>query len=236
VLAALSRLVLDSGLTVVLAEHRLERVVQFAGHVIALEPGTSGARAISGEPAQVLARATIAPPVAQLGRLAGRPPLPRPGRAARRAAALHRRPHAEQSPEPTSTRTPAATPLVRAHYRAVRYGAHEALRGVSREVRAGEILAVMGRNGAGKSSLLWALAGAKEPASGRVEAGRVPGGRARIALVPQSPEDLLFRLTVAAECAGADHLAGRAGATRAVLDVIAPGIDAAANPRDLSEG
>ena len=236
VLAALSRLVLDSGLTVVLAEHRLERVVQFADHVIALEPGTSGARAISGDLAQVFARATIAPPVAQLGRLAGWHPLPLTVREARRAAAPFRRTLTEQSLEPTSTGTPTATPLLRAHKLAVRYGAHEALRGVSLEVRAGEILAVMGRNGAGKSSLLWALADAKEPASGRVEAGRVPGGRARIALVPQSPEDLLFRLTVAAECAAADHLAGRAGATRAVLDVIAPGIDAAANPRDLSEG
>src|SRR5699024_12266638 len=122
-----------------------------------------------------------------------------------------------------------------AHKLAVRYGAHEALRGVSLEVRAGEILAVMGRNGAVKPSRLWALAGAKEPASGRVEAGRVPGGRARIALVPQSPEDLLFRLTVAAECAAADHLAGRAGAHRAVLAVIAPGIASGANPSDHSD-
>lgn len=245
VLAALSRLVLDSGLTVVLAEHRLERVVQFADHVIALDPGPpSGARAISGDPAQVFARSAIAPPVAQLGKIAGWQPLPLTVREARRAAAPLRSTLAERDPGPSPAAATAHAagvgagdaPLLRAHKLSVSYGAHEALRGVSLEVRAGEVLAVMGRNGAGKSSLLWALAGAKEPASGRVEAGRVPSGQTRVALVPQSPEDLLFRLTVAAECSAADHLAGRAGATRAILDVVAPGIDAAANPRDLSEG
>src|SRR5690625_68908 len=239
VLAALSRLVLDGGLTVVLAEHRLERVVQFADQVIALAPGPSGARAISGDPAQVFARSTIAPPVAQLGKIAGWQPLPLTVREARRAAAPLRRTLAEGDLGPGPAGAPAAASgpaLLRAHKLSVSYGAHEALRGVNLEVRAGEILAVMGRNGAGKSSLLWALAGAKEPARGRVEAGRAPGGRARVALVHQSPEDLLLRLTVAAECSAADHLAGRAGATRAILDVVAPGIDAAANPRDLSEG
>src|SRR5699024_6864424 len=56
VLAALARLVHDAGLTVVLAEHRLERVTGFAGEhrlervtgfadqVISLEPGPRGAR------------------------------------------------------------------------------------------------------------------------------------------------------------------------------------------------
>jgi len=244
VLAALSRLVLDGGLTVVLAEHRLERVVQFADQVIALAPGPSGARAISGDPAQVFARSTIAPPVAQLGKIAGWQPLPLTVREARRAAAPLRRTLAERDPGPSPAAATAHTasfgagdaPLLRAHKLSVSYGAHEALRGVNLEVRAGEVLAVMGRNGAGKSSLLWALAGAKEPARGRVEAGRAPSGRARVALVPQSPEDLLFRLTVGAECSAADHLAARADATRAILDVVAPGIDTAANPRDLSEG
>ena len=41
----------------------------------------------------------------------------------------------------------------------VAYGRHEAVRGVSLEVRAAEIVAVLGANGAGKSSLLKALAG-----------------------------------------------------------------------------
>ena len=60
VLAALARLVHDLGVTVVLAEHRLERVVQFADRVV-LVPG--GGRPLDvGPPAEVLARAPVAPP------------------------------------------------------------------------------------------------------------------------------------------------------------------------------
>src|SRR5699024_2424284 len=39
VLAALTRLVHDLGVTVLLAEHRLERVIHFADSVIAVHPG-----------------------------------------------------------------------------------------------------------------------------------------------------------------------------------------------------
>src|SRR5699024_12398943 len=51
-----------------------------------------------------------------------------------------------------------------------------------------------------------------------------------------SPQDVLFRLSVAAECEAADAHAQRPGCTRTLLDRLAPGIEARANPRDLSEG
>jgi branched-chain amino acid transport system ATP-binding protein len=50
----------------------------------------------------------------------------------------------------------------------VRYGEIEALRGVSLEVRAGETVALMGANGAGKTSLLRAISGLARPAAGAV--------------------------------------------------------------------
>jgi branched-chain amino acid transport system ATP-binding protein len=50
----------------------------------------------------------------------------------------------------------------------VRYGRTHAVRGVSLHVAAGEIVTVLGANGAGKSSLLKAIAGAVRPAAGRV--------------------------------------------------------------------
>jgi branched-chain amino acid transport system ATP-binding protein len=50
----------------------------------------------------------------------------------------------------------------------VRYGRTHAVRGVSLRVAEGEVVTVLGANGAGKSSLLKALIGAVKPAGGRV--------------------------------------------------------------------
>src|ERR1700686_4121782 len=53
----------------------------------------------------------------------------------------------------------------------VRYGRIHAVRGVSLRVGEGEIVAVLGANGAGKSSLLKAIMGLVPPVSGRVTLG-----------------------------------------------------------------
>ena len=84
VLALLQRLVHDLGMTVLMAEHRLERVVQYADRVV-LVPG-GGRPLVVGDPADVLATAPVAPPVVELGRLAGWSPLPLSVRDARRRA------------------------------------------------------------------------------------------------------------------------------------------------------
>lgn len=68
VLAAISALVHEVGLTVVLAEHRLERVMQAADSMIWL-PGDGSL--IHGDPRQVLGVATVRPPLAELARAAG---------------------------------------------------------------------------------------------------------------------------------------------------------------------
>ncbi len=73
VLAAVTRLVHDLGVTVLLAEHRLERVVQYADRVIHL-PGNG--RVVSGTPSEIFTTSSIAPPIVELGRAAGWSPLP----------------------------------------------------------------------------------------------------------------------------------------------------------------
>src|SRR5690606_25188126 len=85
VLATLQRLVHDLGLTVVLAEHRLERVVQYADRVV-LVPGDAEP-VVDGAPGEVLTYSPIAPPVVELGRVAGWRPLPLSVRDARRRTA-----------------------------------------------------------------------------------------------------------------------------------------------------
>ena len=61
----------------------------------------------------------------------------------------------------------------------VRLGDHEALRGVTLEVDAGEFVVVTGPNGAGKSTLLEVAAGVRSPTRGRRSAA------GSIAFVPQ---------------------------------------------------
>ncbi|UFU02081.1 ATP-binding cassette domain-containing protein [Ruania suaedae] len=223
VLAALARLVHDAGVTVLLAEHRLERVVGFADAVISLD----GGRAHAGDPAEVFATAAVAPPVVQLARVAGWQPVPLTVREARRRSVPLRESLGSAA---LPTREPGEAALSAERVR-VAYDDTVAVDDVDLQIRAGEVTAVMGRNGAGKSSLLWALAGAQQLASGRVR------GHEQAALVPQSPEDLLYLLTVAAECRTADADAGaQPGTTRSLLDALVPGIDEDANPRDLSEG
>jgi energy-coupling factor transport system ATP-binding protein len=244
VLAALQRLVHDLGITVLLAEHRLERVVQYADRLVHV-PG--GGRTLEvGAPATVLATAPVAPPVVELGRLAGWSPLPLSIRDARRQAVDLRSRLARTAPPPAVSRpevVPGDEVAVTCDL-GVRFGPVVALRDASVSVRAGEVLAVMGRNGAGKSTLLRALTGLVRPDAGAVRvAGADPASLAprqlvaRVGLVPQEPSDLLYADTLAAECRAADADADvPAGSCRSILDRLVPDLDPATHPRDLSEG
>ena len=140
-----------------------------------------------------------------------------------------------------------------------------AVAGVDLDLHAGQVTAVMGRNGCGKSSLLWALQGSGILTSGTVRAtGRMPcarsaAGRHRrrgtdaatveprnlaagerrslVGLVPQTAADLLYLDTVGAECDQADReSAVPSGTCASLLEAVAPGIPAGQHPRDLSEG
>ncbi|MET3985438.1 ATP-binding cassette domain-containing protein [Streptomyces sp. PvR034] len=84
VLAVLQRLVHDLGTTVLMAEHRLERVVQYADQVLLIP--APGAAPVLGSPADMMAVSPVHPPVVALGRLAHWTPLPLSVRDARRQA------------------------------------------------------------------------------------------------------------------------------------------------------
>jgi energy-coupling factor transport system ATP-binding protein len=255
VLAAITRLVHDLGVTVLLAEHRVERVLQYADRVVHVQDGV----VTSGEPSEVMRRSSVAPPVVELGRLASWSPLPLSIRDARRKAGPLRARLRELRPvEPTPRPAPSGTgqataaghhhlgaPALRASGVIVRYGDAVAVAGVDLDLHAGEITALMGRNGAGKSSLMWALQGSGPRQGGRVldGAGTDPAGlspvqaRARVGLVPQQAADLLYLDTVEAECRRSDDESrAAAGTCAALVQRFAPGVDPSRHPRDLSEG
>ncbi|MFF3320214.1 ABC transporter ATP-binding protein [Streptomyces sp. NPDC003035] len=100
VLAVLQRLVHDLGTTVLMAEHRLERVVQYADQVLLLPEG------VMGPPADVMAISPVHPPVVALGRLAGWTPLPLTIRDARRRATPLRTRLKDRTPQPPGALSP----------------------------------------------------------------------------------------------------------------------------------
>ncbi|MET0999197.1 MAG: ATP-binding cassette domain-containing protein [Marmoricola sp.] len=237
VLATLTRLVHDLGVTVVIAEHRLERVVPFADRIVLVG---SDRTVRAGDPAAMLEHSPVAPPIVELGRWAGWQPLPLSVRDARRRAT-----GLALAPAPAADRPePATEPALVARAVTVTYGRHVAVRDVDLALAAGEVTALMGRNGSGKSTLMWALQGSRKRVRGSVLVGgedpsalAAEARRRLVGLVPQTAADLLYLEKVSEECAAADQEAGvRRGSAMALLERLAPGIDSQTHPRDLSEG
>ena len=240
VLATLTRLVHDLGVSVLLAEHRLERVVPFADRMCLL---TGDGRVQVGEPAELLATSPVVPPIVELGLAAGWHPLPLSVRDARRRARDLKELLA-LPPEPVAPRD--LGPGLTARGVSVVHGRTVAVREVDLALSRGGVTALMGRNGSGKSSLLWALQGSRKRQSGAVAVDRQdpaalgPAARRElVGLLPQNAADLLYLETVDEECAAGDGDGqgdGEGGRCRQLLDRLVPGIDGAQHPRDLSEG
>lgn len=236
VLAAIGTLVHDVGLTVVLAEHRLERVMQAADSMLWL-PGDG--RVVHGSPAEVLAQATIRPPLAELAGVLGWGRVPLSVREARRRA----QDEGLVPSVPPRAAVPTEPVVLSARGVAVHYGDLVAVHDLDLALAAGTVTALMGRNGAGKSSLLWALQGALT-CSGAIDVRgndprRLGAAEARrlVTLVPQTAADLLYLPSVGAECAQADAESdAEPGTTAALLRTLGVDVPDDRDPRDLSEG
>ena len=228
VMAALQRLVHDHGVTVLLAEHRLERVAGWVDVALGFEAGSVRA----GDPAEVIGSSASGPPVARLGRLVGWDPVPLSVRDARTHVSngsLGRPARAGPAP---------GAEVVSVRGLVARYGDGVALRDVDLTVAEGEIVAVMGRNGAGKSTLLRTIAGVHRPTAGSVSiGGRPPRPGVDTALCPQEPESVLFADRVDHEVAATQRALGLADVHAApVLERLGIHKLAARHPRDLSAG
>ena len=230
VLATITRLVHDLGVTVVMAEHRLERVVQYADSIVHL-PGDGTVE--HGDPAELLPGASVAPP--------DRGARPSRGLGAVAALGPRRAPAAPRRSSPASTATmlrprhaPARVrrPVLDARGIIVRYGPVVAVRDVDLDApRRRDRRAHGPQRGRKVVAAVGAPRQRRAPASGRVDiGGRDPadlspsGSRALVGLVPQSPSDLLYLDSVADELAQADaESRADPGLARATLDRLAPG-------------
>ena len=231
VLAALQRMVHDLGMTVLIAEHRLDRVAGFVDLAIGC---LGGGRVVVDEPAAVLERLQTGPAVSRLGRLLGWSPVPLTVRQARRMAKDRGvRPGAVRRPSPAAS----GDVVLRASGVWAGYEGKPVLKDVDLSLRSGEVVALMGRNGAGKSTLLRCLGGLRPPDSGTVtfEGHTVSPGR-DVALCPQTPEDILFKDTVGDEVLATLHAHGREDGAHAILNALGIVHLAARHPRDLSAG
>jgi energy-coupling factor transport system ATP-binding protein len=255
VLTILQKLNLDLGLTIVISEHRLERVAQYADQICYL-PGR-GRPPVVGEPREVLAQVDLVPPLVQLGRDLGWQPLP--------LTIKDGRPFAQRLKPRLEGVSPAGLPSAQIESAPVgrngagkngpapalavqdlwfRYNGSDVLKGVSLDVRPGEMVALMGRNGAGKSTLLKNMVGLLKPNRGRVNAlgmdvptvGLNDVAR-RVGYVPQNPGRLLFNDTLEKELLFTRRSHGLPAAdVDALLERLGLGGMSQAYPRDLSTG
>ncbi len=203
VLDSLVKLNNDLGLTVIISEHRLERVVQHASRILYIAPG---GETLLGDPREVLRQIPLAPPLAQVAMFLDWHPLPLSIEEGRKQKAESRKQKAEGSNNPKSPKSAIRNPQSAIQNVWFAYGSREVLRDFSLELHTGEITALMGRNGTGKTTILRLILGLLKPAKGQAltvgldtrqtsleEMARVVG------YVPQQPDVLLFADTVAGE-------------------------------------
>jgi len=187
----------ELGLTTLISEHRLIRLIESVDHMAYLAP--DGRLVAYGEPQVVQGSMPYALPELEAARRLGL--AWDHGAAAREVL----RQCLLRLPPPVASDQPGES-LLQGSGLQLGYNGRAVLRGIDLEVGRGEVLAVLGRNGSGKTSLLRGLMGLE-----RLQAGEVWLNRQRIdqlsvvtrsrelAFVPQWPAALLFGESVRAE-------------------------------------
>ena len=203
VLRSLVRLNEDLGLTIIVAEHRLERVLRYADRLIYMENG----RILVDDSVRVaLPVVPQLPPLVQLGRALGWTPLPLTVKEGRRLASntIGKMPKESNIKNDLENITFSdKQPLLQASSVRFSYNGSPVLNGIDFQVQSGEVVALMGRNGSGKSTFLKCIIGLLQLSEGSILInGLSIQGRAvvdlaqEVAYLPQNPDDLLFAESV----------------------------------------
>lgn len=185
----------ELGVTVLLSEHRLEEALPMADHVVVMEKGRVFCQ---GTPAEVgaqlracrhpMARAMPAPMQIWGAVSQGEGSCPVTVREGRTWFSQYvvSHPLKELSPEPVHSH---GEVILRGRDLWFRYERElpDVIKGLSLSVREGEIFALLGGNGTGKSTALGLLAGLYRPVRGKVQRW------GKTALLPQDPQTVFVR-------------------------------------------
>ncbi len=215
-----------SGITVVVAEHRLGQLLPHADRLVVLQAG----RVVHDDaPAAVMTsdvrRFGLNVPLAvRVARAIGLRPVPLSldglvSRLTPAALADLDIPVADAFlPPPASARSPdpAGPPALAFEGATLAGPSGPLLHGLDLAVGAGEVVAILGRNGVGKTTLLKHCNGLVRPAKGVVRVAGVPttarpvsAWAQAVGFVFQNPNDQIFRPTVRDELVVAPHAVGR---------------------------
>jgi energy-coupling factor transport system ATP-binding protein len=235
IVGVLKSLAHDHGITVILVEHRIERVIELVDSVVIV--ANDGLVTKGGY--EQFENYHLVPPVIGLSTLFSWQPVTVSVAAAKTKW--------EQSPAPWKA-------LVNDHLGQevamevsdlfVNYDGVAAVSDVSFRVHKGEVVALMGKNGSGKSSALWAIQGGGRRTSGSVQTEfgdpKMLSGEERLCvltLVPQKAADLLFLNSLADELAESDKFAHITDSgTSKIFESLTGRLDPKIHPRDLSAG
>lgn len=248
-IATLQRLNRELGVTVILSEHRLEEVFPIADQVLLLD----GGKVVLYDPPRLVGRHLTAlsadhpmlsglPSAVRIGYALGTEgDCPLTVREGRDFLETHFT-GAVQPPEPPPVAEGACALELRDVWFRYDKDTPDVLRGASLRVWEGESYALLGGNGAGKTTALHVIAGCYRPYRGKVLVnGKVANGslrEVRVSLLPQNPRTVFLKTTVeedltdAVESASAD----REEAVRAVAERLGITAHLSKHPYDLSGG
>ncbi|MBU6145009.1 MAG: ATP-binding cassette domain-containing protein, partial [Acidobacteria bacterium] len=235
ILQALKTLAHNSGVTILLAEHRISRVIAEVDSMLVVHGDGSVTHGLVSDQFN---DARFAPPIIELGLKLAWQPLEIS------AAAAAQRWQSSPAKYQAVKLSPQGEPILKTERLKVIYADKVALAETTLSFYGNQITAVMGENGSGKTSLCWALQGLGQRSGGSalIEEGDTAelaklSRLDLVAMVPQRAADLLFLNTLADEFNESDRFAqAPQGSTAQLFQKIAGRIDTSVHPRDLSAG